>query len=84
MYTVTYRSGEPSENYSLINYKSWGEFNSLILPTAIEWYQFQNDTVGDSSSEVMFENVEILETAPDSKLFEMPEGAQIASLQTKS
>ena len=78
MYTVTYRSGEPNERYSLIHYKSWDEFNSLLLPTAIEWYQFQNDSVGEPRSEVVFENVEILASAPDSQLFEMPEKAQIA------
>ncbi|MBC6427233.1 MAG: hypothetical protein GDA51_12395 [Ekhidna sp.] len=78
MYTVTYRSGKPGEKYNLINYKSWEEFNSLILPTAIEWYQFQNDSVGGPRSEVVFENIEILESAPDPALFEMPEGAQIA------
>ena len=78
MYTVTYRSGEPGEKYNLINYKSWDTFNSLILPTAIEWYQFENDSVGDPRSEIIFENTEILASAPNAALFEMPAEAQIA------
>lgn len=80
MYTVTYRSGEPSDTYKLIKYDQWAEVNGLLLPTAIQWHQFKNDSVGEMSNEVVFESIELSEEAPADSLFVMPENAQIAPL----
>ena len=78
MYTVTYRNGEPSDQYNLIKYVQWDEFNGLVLPTTLQWYHYAGDSVGDVRGEAIFENVEISKMAPDSSLFEMPEEAQVA------
>jgi len=78
MYTVTYRSGEPSDKYSLIAYENWSDFNGLRLPTSLKWYRFENDSVGAERGEVVFEEIKISEESPASSLFEMPAGAQIA------
>ena len=78
MYTVTYRSKEPSEKYSLIKYDNWSEVNGLLLPTAIRWYQFQGDSVGAERSVAVFEDIEVSIEKLDHSLFEIPEGAQIA------
>ncbi|WP_425389496.1 DUF6503 family protein [Ekhidna sp.] len=80
MYTVTYRSGEPSDTYKLIKYDKWAEVNGLLLPTAIQWHQFKDDSVGEMSNEVLFENIKIIEEPPADSLFDMPEDAQIAPL----
>jgi len=80
MYTVTYRSGEPSDDYHIIKYGDWSEFNGLFLPTSLEWFVFENDSVGSSRSKVIFEEINISEQYPDSSLFIRPEGSQIAPL----
>jgi len=80
MYTVTYRSGEPSDRYSLIKYKDWQKFNGLLLPTSLQWYRYENDSVGAPRSEAFFTEISISEEAPKDSLFEMPDGAIIAPL----
>ena len=78
LYTVTYRSGEPSERYSLIGYENWTDIGGLRLPTSLKWFQFNADTVGEARSEVFFEEIKILAEQVDPSIFSMPEGAQIA------
>lgn len=80
MYTVTYRSGEPSQSYNLIKYDQWTEVNGLILPQAIQWYQFENDSIGQMRNEIIFSAIEITSDFPSDSLFMMPEDAQIAPL----
>ncbi|WP_420317389.1 DUF6503 family protein [Ekhidna sp.] len=80
MYTVTYRSGEPSNTYKLIKYDQWAEVNGLLLPTAIQWHQFKDDSVGEMSNKVRFEDIKITEEVPSDSLFVMPVDAQIAPL----
>lgn len=81
MYTVTFRSGEANDNYRLIKYGTWEEFNGLSLPTSIQWFQFQEDTVGSPRGEAtLFENIKISTEIPDESLFAIPEGAAIAPL----
>ena len=78
MYTVTYRSGEPSDKYGLIRYDQWAENNKLMLPTSISWYTYEEDSVGALRSEASFENIVISEDTPSASLFAMPENAQVA------
>lgn len=81
MYTVTFRSREVSENYRLIKYDKWEEFGGLVLPKAIQWHHFKNDTIGDMRNEVIFSSIFISEKAPRMNLFQMPEDAKTAPLQ---
>jgi len=79
MYTVTYKSGEANEDYRLIKYDEWNEFSELLLPTSLQWYQYQNDTVGEQSGNpVIFEEVKLTKEYPADSLFDKPEGSQIA------
>lgn len=79
MYTVTFRSGEPSDKYNLIKYAGWTEFNGLVLPTSLQWFQYDGESVGDPRGEAtVFQNIEITAESPDESFFEKPEGAQIA------
>ncbi|MEQ9402086.1 MAG: DUF6503 family protein [Cyclobacteriaceae bacterium] len=78
MYTVTFRSGEANENYRLIKYDQWAEFEGLLLPTTIQWHEYKDGIEGEMSNEVVFENIALSTEAPSEDLFEMPEGAQIA------
>ena len=80
MYTVTYGNNEPNEQYRLIKYDQWSDFEELLLPTKIQWYQYEEDSVGDVAGEVAFENIKLSKLVPNQDLFEMPEGAQIAPM----
>jgi len=79
MYTVTYSSGEPSNQYSLIKYGEWKTFNGLLLPTLLQWHQYDGEMVGEPRGEgTSFSDVVISKNTPDEALFEMPEGAVVA------
>lgn len=79
MYTVTYRSGEPSDKYSLIKYGTWDEFNGLMLPTSLQWFQYDGTSVGEPRGDATpFTEIKITEQAPEENLFLMPEKAQVA------
>ncbi|GAB4247021.1 MAG: hypothetical protein Tsb0034_26130 [Ekhidna sp.] len=81
MYTVTYRTGEATNEYSLIKYDGWKDVSGLLLPTTLQWYEFENDSVGAEKWEpAVFENVQLSADAPVDSLFEMPAGAVIAPL----
>ena len=84
MYTVTFRSGERNENYRLINYGDWAEFEGLLLPTSLQWYQYQDDVIGEKrGNKVVFENINISTEAPSEDIFAMPQGAQLAPMPTR-
>ncbi|MEO1255226.1 MAG: DUF6503 family protein, partial [Bacteroidota bacterium] len=79
MYTVTYGRGESSDKFSLIKYGTWQEFNGLVLPTSLQWFQYDGETVGEARGDAtMFSDIQISDEAPDETLFVMPAGAQIA------
>ncbi len=81
MYTVTFRTGEATNNYKLIRYENWDTFSDLLLPTSIQWYNFDGSTVGEPRGEAtIFENIALSTEAPEESLFEMPAGATIAPL----
>lgn len=81
MYTVTYRSGEPSDKYSLIRYDGWTSFNGVVLPTTLQWFTYDGNDVGDPRGEAtIFSEVILSEEAPDASQFMRPEGAVIAPL----
>ncbi|WP_436514342.1 DUF6503 family protein [Ekhidna sp. To15] len=81
MYTVTFRTGEATDNYKLIRYENWDTFNGLLLPTSIQWYNYDGEAVGEARDDAtVFENIQLSTEAPDESLFEKPEGAFIAPL----
>lgn len=60
-YTVTYRTGEDSDNIKWIRYDDWGNFNGLILPKSISWYNYEGREIIDVRNKVVFENVQLSE-----------------------
>ena len=81
MYTVTYRSNAPSDNFNAQRYVEWQEVDGLLVPKQIDGYQWDEETndFGDKRGETYFENVVFSKTRPDSAMFEMPEGGVIDS-----
>ncbi len=41
-YTVTFMSGEKSDNFKFINYAEWQEINGLLLPKKLTWYNVED------------------------------------------
>ena len=76
-YTVTYRSQEVSEKYSLIKYNEWTEVNGLVLPTKLNWYTYEEGKLGEMKNQAVFSDINLSKEAPSDKLFTMPEGAKI-------
>lgn len=77
-YTVTYRSGEKSDNFRYIKYADWQDVNGLLLPKTLTWYNVEDGQPTTPRSSVNFEKVTATETVLDSQLFAMPDGAQVA------
>ena len=83
LYTVTYRSGEPNENFSLRAYEEWQEVNGLLLPQKIASYQWDSETrqSGEKRGESLFSSVSVLPEIPDTSIFAKPESAEYFSMQ---
>ncbi|MDZ7646634.1 MAG: DUF6503 family protein [Cytophagales bacterium] len=81
MYTVTYRSQESSDKFSLIKYDAWQDVNGVLLPQKIQWYNFKNDSIGEIRNEVLFTEVSLSKDLVDQNLFTIREGAGIAGME---
>lgn len=82
-YTVTYGTGEPSDNFRWIHYNEWQEVNGVLLPKAITWYSYEGRTLLDAKSTVVFENVMLSKDAKTEGFYTKPDGAEFIPL-TKS
>jgi hypothetical protein len=76
-YTVTYRSGEKSDNVKWIRYGEWTEVNGLLLPKALTWYDYKGKEIKEPKSTVHFEKVELLELPKPNSFYAMPDGGKI-------
>ena len=77
-YTVTYRTGEKSENVKWIRYNDWLETSGVILPASITWYDYEGRVLKEPKSTVQFENVRLSDQAREAAFFKKPETAVIA------
>lgn len=73
-YTVTFFSGEPSDQLSYIRYAGWDMFAGLLLPTRLEWHEYKNGKLGGITNTVNFSNISIQNTVPSIVDFSKPEG----------
>ena len=72
-YTVTYFSGETSENVKWIRYHDWYEINGVRLPEAITWYQSDEGIPTQSSdNHATFTNVKLEKEPYPGTLFKAP------------
>jgi len=76
-YTVTYRSGEKSDNIKWIRYNDWMEVDDLILPKSITWHAYEDSQIKEPKNTVSFENVVLSEMAKPKTFFAIPENAQV-------
>jgi hypothetical protein len=69
-YTVSYRSGERSDNVKWIRYDDWMKVSDVVLPKSMSWYSYDGRTMKESQNTVPFENVILSETAKSDSFFE--------------
>lgn len=74
-YTVTYRTGEVSDNVKWIRYDDWQEIDDLTLPKSITWYNYEGTKILDARSTVNFENVKLSKTAKPDDYYAKPDQA---------
>ena len=74
-YTVTYRTGEDSDNIKWIRYNDWGMFNGIKLPNSISWYSYEGRTIKELRNTVPFENVKLSEIKKPFSFYKKPEQA---------
>lgn len=74
-YTVTYRTGEKSDNVKWIRYDDWQTVNGLVLPKSITWYNYEGSTVLDPKSTVTFTDVSLSATPKSKEFYAKPQGA---------
>jgi hypothetical protein len=72
-YTVTYRTGEDSDNIKWIRYNDWGNFEGLKLPNSISWYNYEGMDIKELRNTVKFENVSVSTDAKPDGFYEKPE-----------
>ncbi|MBC2838820.1 DUF6503 family protein [Robiginitalea sp. SC105] len=71
-YTVTYRTGEDSDNVKWIRYDDWGRFGGVVLPETISWYEYEGRDIGELRNTVEFADIRVSELQTDPVFFSKP------------
>ncbi|MCL6265366.1 DUF6503 family protein [Flagellimonas myxillae] len=82
-YTVTYRTGESSDNVKWIRYDNWQTVEDLVLPKSITWYNYEGPKILDARSTVNFENVALSKDAKSGEFYAKPEKAVVVEPKNK-
>jgi len=72
-YTVTYRTGEDSDNIKWIRYDDWGNFEGLKLPNSISWYNYVGRDIKDLRNTIKFENVMMSQNTKQKGFYNKPD-----------
>lgn len=78
-YTVTYRSGEKSDNIKWIRYNDWIEIEELKLPNSMTWHAYEGRTIREARDPTIFENVVISVTPKPDTFYARPENAKVVT-----
>lgn len=82
-YTVTYRTGEDSDNVKWIRYDDWTNVDGLRLPQSISWYNYENRQIKDLRNTVPFTNIEVSKEPKPERFYKKPEEATYFEKETK-
>lgn len=77
-YTVTFFSKEKSKTLKFRQYKDWQIVDGLLLPTTMVSYKSVNNLPTEKRGESKYENVKLSKTKPNSSVFAIQKGAEIA------
>ncbi len=81
-YTVTYRTGEKSENVKWIRYNNWQVVDGIKLPQSIVWYDYEGRSIKAPKSTVNFGSVSLSDTSELDEYFDKPEKAAVVRAKT--
>lgn len=76
-YTVTYKTGEKSDDIHWIRYDNWTNIAGVLLPKSISWHTVEEGKVGELRNTVTFENILLSKEAVNEAVFAKPEGAEV-------
>ncbi|QBA64588.1 DUF6503 family protein [Muriicola soli] len=76
-YTVTYRTGVPSDDIHWIRYNNWTDISGLLLPQSITWHKVEEGKIGEPGNTVAFQEIKVSEQAADKEVFARPDHAEI-------
>ncbi len=79
LYTVTFFSGEPNENYNVRMYDEWQEVGGLLVPLTASSYAWDSEAgvLGERRGEASYANVRLMPEPPDAATFARPDGAEV-------
>jgi hypothetical protein len=78
-YTVTFRSGEKSENVKWIRYNNWMDVDGVLLPKSLTWYDYEGRVIKTPREPLNFENVTLSESTQQADFFNKPKDATIVN-----
>ena len=81
LYTVTFFSGEKSQDHNAISYDQWQEVNGLLVPKEFTFRTWDGENFGEERATDTFENVQFKEETPDQDLFVRPVNAEVDTVQ---
>lgn len=79
LYTVTFMSQTPNEQYYARAYDAWESIDGLLLPTKMTSYAWDSETrtTGETYREVFFSDIALATTQPAATSFAKPATAEI-------
>ncbi|MEM9076883.1 MAG: DUF6503 family protein [Bacteroidota bacterium] len=80
-YTVTYRSGEVSDNVKWIRYDDWTTVDGLVLPNSISWHKYEGRNLLEPANTLPFESASLSKEAKDAGFYEKPEGGEFVEIK---
>lgn len=80
-YTVTYRSGESSDNVRWIRYDDWQEVNGVLLPKSITWHNYEGRKIMEPASTIVFEGVGLNENSKPEAFYDKPENGEYVPIK---
>ena len=79
-YTVTYRTGEISDNVKWIRYDDWQTVDGLVLPKSVTWYNYEGRKILDARSNVPFEKVQVSTESMPNSFYQKPDNAVVVEV----
>nr|WP_299341658.1 DUF6503 family protein [Allomuricauda sp.] len=79
-YTVTYRSGEKSDDVRWIRYDDWATVEGVVLPKSITWYKYENRDLIEPRNNVPFKDISLSTTKKGDDFYAKPETAKFVEL----
>lgn len=76
-YTVTYKSGEKSDDVHWIRYDNWEDLDGVLLPKSLTWYVTEDGEIKEPRNTITFENITLETTPKPASFYAMPEGGKV-------